>query len=113
MAATATMIQNTSEQKATDAKSEIKGPKNCKENRYYYRHREEILASRKEKRLEDPVYQAKQIAKQEAKEKRAEEKKIKREVEIQERAKVRAEAKAKMLGLKSKSPSGVEISASK
>jgi len=86
-----------------------KMPKNCKENRYYYRHREEILAQKREKRLEDPVYQAKQKEKKEAKEKREEEKKVKHALEVEERAKLRAEAKAKMLGVKIKSPSGVEI----
>jgi hypothetical protein len=34
-------------------------PKNCKENRYYYRHREEILEKKRLQRLEDPEYQAK------------------------------------------------------
>ena len=34
-------------------------PKNCKGTRYYYKHRQEILARRKEKKLEDPEYQAK------------------------------------------------------
>jgi hypothetical protein len=38
---------------------EVKLPKKCKETRYYYKHREEILARRKEKKLEDPEYQAK------------------------------------------------------
>lgn len=37
----------------------IKLPKNCKENRYYYRHREEILERKRQKRLEDPEYAAK------------------------------------------------------
>lgn len=41
--------------------SSIKLPKDCKENRYYYRHREEILEKRRQKRLQDPEYQAKQI----------------------------------------------------
>lgn len=33
------------------AESGIKLPKNCKENRYYYRHREEILERRRLARL--------------------------------------------------------------
>jgi len=36
---------------------EIKIP--CKEMKYYYRHREEILEKKREKRLEDPEYKAK------------------------------------------------------
>ena len=32
--------------------TEPKLPKNCKENRYYYKHREEILEKRRQKRLE-------------------------------------------------------------
>ena len=38
-----------------------------KTNRYYYRHREEILEKKKLKKLQDPVYQAKQIEKEEKK----------------------------------------------
>ena len=37
----------------------MKLPKNCKENRYYYKHREEILERKRQKKLEDPEYQAK------------------------------------------------------
>jgi len=47
--------------------NEIKMPKNCKENRYYYRHREEILEKNRQKRLNDPNYQAKQKEKEEKK----------------------------------------------
>ena len=36
---------------------ELKTP--CKEIKYYYRHREEILEKKREKRLEDPEYKAK------------------------------------------------------
>lgn len=32
--------------------TEPKLPKNCKENRYYYRNREDILEKRRQKRLE-------------------------------------------------------------
>jgi predicted metal-dependent peptidase len=42
-------------------------PKISKVTRYYYKHREEILEKKKQKRLEDPEYQAKQKAKEEAK----------------------------------------------
>ena len=78
-------------------------PKNCKEIRYYYRHREEILAKKREKRQTDPDYQAKQLAKQ----KRKEEKKAQCALAAQERSKLRAEAKAKLLGIQTDS-SGVE-----
>lgn len=37
----------------------VKLPKNSKENRYYYRHREDILEKKLQKRLEDPEYAAK------------------------------------------------------
>ena len=45
---------------------EVKLPKVSKTIRYYYRHREEILEQRRQKRLEDPEYQAKRV-KEEAK----------------------------------------------
>jgi actin-related protein len=48
--------------------SDVKLPKNCKENRYYYKHREEILERRRQKKMADPEYQAKQKVKEEAKE---------------------------------------------
>lgn len=38
---------------------ELKLPKNCKENRYYHRHKAEILQKKLEKKLEDPEYKAK------------------------------------------------------
>lgn len=49
---------------ATDSTDDVKPPKNCKENRYYYRHREEILEKKRQKRLEDPEIQAKLKAKE-------------------------------------------------
>ncbi len=52
--------------------SGIKVPKNCKENRYYYRHREEILANRLNKKLEDPEYKAKYEEKQRKKKEKEE-----------------------------------------
>jgi len=39
--------------------TDIKLPKNCKEVRYYYRNREQILEKRRLKKLEDPEYKAK------------------------------------------------------
>jgi hypothetical protein len=47
------------ESEVIKSETEHKLPKNCKENRYYYKHREEILEKKRQKRLEDPEYQAK------------------------------------------------------
>lgn len=44
-----------------------KTPKITKGLRFYYRHREELLKQRKEKRLEDPEYQKKVQDREEAK----------------------------------------------
>jgi hypothetical protein len=52
--------------------SSVKLPKNCKENRYYYRHREEILEKKRQKRLEDPEYKAKYEERQKKKAEREE-----------------------------------------
>jgi hypothetical protein len=103
---------------------EQKLPKNCKENRYYYRHREEILERKKQKRLEDPEYQAKQLAKEEAKKAKEEAKllKLKEKEEAiksseatrikqkEERARERAKKKAELLGILPVVSSGVEAS---
>jgi hypothetical protein len=52
----------------TDATAvQDKLPKNCKENRYYYRHREEILEKKRQKRLEDPEYRVKYEERQQKK----------------------------------------------
>ena len=69
--------------------TEIRLPKKCKETRYYYKHREEILARRKEKKLEDPEYQAKQEEKQR--------KKAERDALEQERV-LKKEIRKKMVG---------------
>jgi len=53
---------------------DVKLPQINKNTRYYYRHREELAAARKEKLLADPEYVAKQAAKEEAKRIKAEEK---------------------------------------
>jgi hypothetical protein len=87
--------------------TEQKLPKNCKENRYYYRHREEILEKKRLKRLEDPEYQAKQLAKEEAK-KNEEEKKLKMKEIAKEKSRERAKKKAELLGILPVVPSGVE-----
>jgi hypothetical protein len=102
--------------------TEQKLPKNCKENRYYYRNREQILEKKRLKRLEDPEYQAKQLAKEEAKKKKEETMILKlREKEEaikaseperkrlkEERARERAKKKAELLGVLPVVPSGVE-----
>jgi hypothetical protein len=62
-----------------------------KELKYYYLHREEILAKKREKREADPKYQEK-LQEKEEKKKRAEEEKV-------ERAKERARKRAEALGL--------------
>jgi muconolactone delta-isomerase len=46
--------------------NEMKLPQVNKNTRFYYRHREEIAAARKERLLADPVYVAKQAAKEAA-----------------------------------------------
>ena len=94
---------------------EIKLPKNCKENRYYYKHREEILEKRRLARLADPEYQAKQKAREEEKKrgeedrkrreeekkKREEEKKLENKMKAKERSAERAKKKAELLGVSS------------
>lgn len=64
---------NPSEPNTVGDGESIKLPKNCKENRYYHRHKEEILEKRRQKRMEDPEYQAKQKAKEEKKKQKEEE----------------------------------------
>jgi hypothetical protein len=78
---------------------EQKLPKNCKENRYYYRNREQILERKRQKRLEDPEYQAKQKAKEDAKKAKEEEKKQKMKEIAKEKSRERAKKKAELLGV--------------
>lgn len=73
--------------------------------RYYYKHREEILEKRRLKKLEDPVYQEKQRAKEEAKRAKRE-KEEQREEEKKRRGQERARAKAERLGIQLE-PSGM------
>ena len=109
--------QMASEDNATITSNDTKMPELNKHNKYYYKHREDILARRKERQLANPKYQAKQKAKQEAKEKKEEEKiqqlylklQIKkveqekaleqRKIEAKERARQRAEERARLLGI--------------
>jgi len=72
---------------ATESTTRSAGPKLCKENRYYYRHREEILARQKQKKMEDPEFaarcQAREQSKAEREQKAAErEEKRKQEEEL-------------------------------
>lgn len=58
---------------------EVKLPKVSKTIRYYYRHREEILEQRRQKRLEDPEYEAKVQAREEANRAKEEAKRVREE----------------------------------
>ncbi|NBP66731.1 MAG: hypothetical protein EBU66_19045 [Bacteroidetes bacterium] len=72
----------------TTVPDEIKLPKDSKENRYYYRHREEILEKRRKKREENPEYLEKMRIR--------EEKRLKREQVEHERALKRELRKTKI-----------------
>lgn len=74
-------------------------PKVKKELKYYYLHREEILAKKREKREADPKYQEKRMEKEEKKRCAEEEKRKRAEDEKVERAKVRARKRIEALGL--------------
>lgn len=52
---------------------DLKMPKNTKENRYYYRNREEVLARIKERKMADPEYRAKHEEKEKKKREKDEE----------------------------------------
>lgn len=97
-------IQASSEQTKEIEETKEKLPKNNKCNRYYYRHRQEILEKKRQKRLEDPEYQAKQKAKEEAKKAKEEEKLRQKE----ERSRERAKKKAEFLGVLPVISSGVK-----
>lgn len=74
-------------------------PKVCKEIKYYYTHRDEILQKRRQKRLEDPEYQAKQQVKEAAKKQKEEERVLQHKLQLEERAKERARKRAELLGI--------------
>ena len=74
-------------------------PKVKKELKYYYLHREEILAKKREKREADPKYQEKRMEKEEKRRRAEEEKRRRAEEEKVERAKVRARKRIEALGL--------------
>lgn len=106
----------------TQTEDSVKLPKNTKGNRYYYKHREEILEKKRQQRLEDPEYQAKQKAKEEAKKAKEEAKLLKlkekeeaiktseanRKRQIEERSRERAKKKAELLGVLPVVSSGIE-----
>ena len=83
-------------------------PKNSKANRYYYKNLEAILENKRQKRLEDPEYQAKQKAKEEAKKAKEEEKKQKMKEIAKEKSRERAKKKADYLGVSPMTSSGME-----
>ncbi len=51
----------------------VKIPKNTAENRYYYKHRLEVLARKKEQRMATPEYKAKQEEKERKRKEKEEE----------------------------------------
>ena len=71
----------------------IKLPQLTKGLRYYYKHRDELSAARRERLIQDPEYQAKQAAKEEVKRVKEEAKRAKEEAK--ERAKEEKEAQQK------------------
>lgn len=97
-------------------------PKNTKANRYYYKNREAILEKKRQKRLEDPEYQAKVLEREEKKKAKEEEKKAKeeekkakeeetkriREEEKRKRSQEKAKKKAALLGILPVILSGME-----
>ena len=78
---------------------DIKLPKMCKEVKYYYRHREEILEKKRLKKLQDPEYQAKQKAKEDAKKAKEDAKKQAKEEAKKMKSIERAKKKAELLGI--------------
>ena len=67
-------MESTTETMVAPTNADIKLPKMCKEIRYYYRHREELAEKRRQRLLQDPDYQAKQLEKEEKKRAKEEEK---------------------------------------
>jgi hypothetical protein len=81
----------------------LKQPKVPKASRYYYRHRDEVLARRRERLMADPEYVAKQKAREEAKKAREEAKRAReaaREEKRQKMAKLLEEAQERREGEK-------------
>ena len=90
------------ESNPTTAESEQKLPKNSKENRYYYRHKTEILEKKLQKKLEDPEYRAKY---EERQRKKAEKEELERKKS--EKRELKKKAIAELLN-SDKNPSGVK-----
>jgi hypothetical protein len=86
-----------------DTDNSVKLPRNSKENRYYYTHREEILEKRREKRMQTPEYIAKLEEKERIKAQKMAEKELLR-AEKEEKKRGRAEMLLKLL----KSPGDVK-----
>ena len=78
-------------------------PKISKGVRYYYRHREEILEQKRQKKLEDPEYQAKLLEKERKKAEKAEEAK-----RLKEARRLRAKKRAEILGIQLDDSPGME-----
>lgn len=101
---------------ATDSTVDINSSESAtKYNRYYYRHREEILEKKRQQRLQDPEYQAKLKAKKELKEAKLrqkealqEEKRKIKEEEKKARSMERAKKRAVALGVLSQTSPGCE-----
>ena len=117
-----TVVETETKDTPSSSTNVEKLPKNTKCNRYYYRHREEILERKRQKRLEDPEYQAKKKAKEEAKKAKEEAKLIKlkekeeaiksseinKKKQKEEKSRERAKRKAELLGVLAVIPSGGE-----
>ncbi len=73
-----------------EVKEEVKIPKVPKASRYYYRHREDILARRRERLMADPEYVAKQNAREEAKEAKEAAKRAREEAKEEKRKRMAA-----------------------
>ena len=75
----------------TPIEVEVKEEKGSKTLRYYYRHREEILEKKRQKRLEDPEYAARAKAREEGKRKREEERRAREAARVEKASKLGVE----------------------
>ncbi len=74
---------------------EVKIPKDNKSNRHYYRHREEILEKRRQKKLENPEY----VAKMQERERKKQEREALRQEEKEKKKAEKVNKKKEALGL--------------
>jgi hypothetical protein len=95
-------ILSSSRMESSAEEATMKLPQVNKNTRYYYRHREEIAAARKERLMADPEYVAKQaakeaarVAKEAAREAAAIAKTVTRQKATEERQKAKEEEKQK------------------